>query len=346
MANFKYSDFVSYVKKDGLARQNRFMIDISVPQAMVEYQYWPILLLCKGVSLPSVNVSSQPVRLTGEVFEAPYDRVFSGCAMSFYVDRKMSVKMFFDVWINKIQNTNTRIMGYYGDFVAPKITITILDKSEFNAPYQIELFRAYPKSIGTVMLDQTATDMMLLDVQFEYQYYRTIGEVGDRVVTSDEPGRATPITQTVVSSLNNKAQNILMRYYGETPTSTLTPMIQQSNTLVSGANSFIRANADEALMKSVNGINGQVGIATDQLINNFPAGSFPSNDISASKVNPAMGAFGNTATTVLTKSISYMKESAASVINTAVMATISGGAIPDMETITSIANSDLQQQRP
>jgi hypothetical protein len=178
---FNYDEFKSAIKQDGLAKQNRFYIELAMPALSGESAILfgdagannrNLHMFCKSVNLPGVNVTTVSQRETGETFEIPYDRNFSGVTLSFYVDRNLYVRKFFDDWVNSIQNPETRVMGYYKDFVSSALTICVLDKQD-RVNYIVVLYDVHPKQVGTLSLDQGSNETMTLDVTLEYHYYRT-----------------------------------------------------------------------------------------------------------------------------------------------------------------------------
>lgn len=181
MSNFKYSEFVTFIKGDGLAKQNRFYIDMAIPSLKGPYAtLWShpeslktMLMLCKGVSIPGVNVTTTELRTTGEVTNVPYDRNFGSATFTFYVDKQMYVRMMFDDWISSIQDPQTRTFGWYKDFISEYAEVFVLPKSETGAVYKIILNELMPKSIGNLSLDQSNNDIMTVDVTFDYRYYTT-----------------------------------------------------------------------------------------------------------------------------------------------------------------------------
>lgn len=178
---FNYSEFVTFVKGDGLARQNRFYIDMAVPSLKGQYStLWSdmqslknMVMLCKSVNIPGVNVTTAEVRTTGEVTNVPYDRNFGSATFTFYVDRQMIVRMMFDDWIASIQDPDNRTFGWYKDFVSEYAEVFVLPKSETGAVYAIKLHELMPKSIGNLSLDQSSNDIMTVDVTFDYRNYTT-----------------------------------------------------------------------------------------------------------------------------------------------------------------------------
>ena len=175
---FTFDDFRTKVRSDGLARQNRFYISISPPNLDGEtarlfsgssQELRDLHLLCKSVSIPGVTVATAPVRYTGEQFEAPYDRTFGAATFTFYVDRKMLVRKFFEDWVFTIQNHQTRALGWYKDFTAPSIVVYVCDRQS-RAVYAHVLYDAHIKTVGNLQVDQSTNDVMTFDATIDYHY--------------------------------------------------------------------------------------------------------------------------------------------------------------------------------
>lgn len=180
---FSYDNFRELVKSDGMAKLNRFYCLIAMPRAgnlnLEKYMYDSggsskrrnLHVLCKSVSIPGMQIASSPIRYTGEIFNAPYDRTFGPASLTFYVDRQFYVKQFFDEWMSLIQNPFNRTMGYYNDFIS-QIRIAAMDKNDTDT-YHIILHDAHPKSMSTITLDQGTNGIMEITVDFDFHYYST-----------------------------------------------------------------------------------------------------------------------------------------------------------------------------
>lgn len=165
-------DFVSEIKKDGLARQNRFSVTITPPASMNDstgQSLQMVQLFCEQAVLPGVSYSSQPVKSYGENREVVYDKNFEDITLTFLVDRRMMVKAFFDEWSNKIIDPITRLVGFYQDY-AKDIVIRVQDLQNQDV-YVSVLYEAYPKTVGVVQLDNNSKDVMKLQVTFTYKYH-------------------------------------------------------------------------------------------------------------------------------------------------------------------------------
>jgi hypothetical protein len=165
MANSPLNDFISKVKQGGLARTNRYTV--LIPRGGDRAR--DILLLCDQVQLPGTNFNTSDMRTYGETRKAPYERLYEDVNMSFYVDTSMTVKKFFDDWMDSIQSPKTRNFNYYNDYTCD-ITIEVQDLKN-KSRYGIKLFEAFPKSIGAIQMDYAGKDVMKLSVNFAYKYY-------------------------------------------------------------------------------------------------------------------------------------------------------------------------------
>ena len=208
MAQSPLNTFISKVKQDGLARNNRFVVGIfaSPDSKIMNFgdNGWmrDAILLCDQVQLPGTNFNTSDMRTFGETRKAPYERLYEDVNMSFYVDTSMKVKLLFDNWMTYIQDPGTRNFNYYDEYTSD-IVIEVQDLKN-QSRYAVKLFEAYPKSIGAIQLDNANKDIMKLSVNFAYKYYH-IGaqefennDSADGGFTpynflGDSPSRYTPI---------------------------------------------------------------------------------------------------------------------------------------------------------
>ena len=157
------NDFIATIKKEGLARQNRFTVDIADNTNRI------VQLFCEQAVLPSLSLASAATKSYGESREVVYDRNFESITLSFLVDTDMQVKTYFDKWIDKIVDPMTRNHQYYESYIK-NIVITVQDTKD-NDTYKVVLYEAYPKNISAVTLDYNAKDVMKIQVTFNYKYH-------------------------------------------------------------------------------------------------------------------------------------------------------------------------------
>ena len=69
------SKFISQIKEGGLARSNRFTVELTIPSGMPNlYKEFDIVhLFCEQATLPGIAVVTQPIRTYGEIREMVSD---------------------------------------------------------------------------------------------------------------------------------------------------------------------------------------------------------------------------------------------------------------------------------
>lgn len=169
------NDFISNTK-EGLAKPSHFSVMMSLPSSMAienlfKAKLAKVMLFCDQAALPGIGYATNQVRSFGEFTEAPYEKLYEPISLNFYVDTKMIVKYMFDIWIDKIQDTQTRISGW------PKKYKTRIDIFTYDLQnkqqYRVRLNEAYPKVVMPIQLDYANKDIMKMEVQFSYKYVTT-----------------------------------------------------------------------------------------------------------------------------------------------------------------------------
>jgi len=169
----KISNFVSQIGESGLARSNRYTVEMALPGTSYNTnQYRKMMLFCEAVQLPGLNVNTTPIRTFGEVREMPYEMNYDPITLSFYVDGNMIIKGIFDEWILSVHNINTRNFNYYSNYTSDLVKIFVEDLN--NKPkYIVGLYEVYPKTVSQVQMGYDQKDVMKLSVSFAYKYWRS-----------------------------------------------------------------------------------------------------------------------------------------------------------------------------
>ena len=172
MSTFNLIEFTSKVINAGLASPNRFEVQIVPPTSLSGYydQGRTISLFCEISNLPGMSITTKGHRIYGAAYQRPVSAEFGGEAitMTFYVDREMDVKAFFDAWLFKIVNPYSFNVAYQEDYVS-QIKITQLDQSD-KETYSVYLEDAFPRAITMMDLNMSATNQAhKLSVTFAYR---------------------------------------------------------------------------------------------------------------------------------------------------------------------------------
>ena len=176
--------FLSQVNQgEGFARTNRFIVRINPPSTvkLIEVQAGPptqppgeisaayggrnelesnqtlenVDMMCNKVTMPNRDVNTQTNRTYGPARRMPYAYSYSGeIEMSFYGDKFLRQRMFFENWQKKIFDINSHHMRYYNDYIG---SMDIMQLGQFDAKgdddarvtYAVRLFEVYPQTIGS-----------------------------------------------------------------------------------------------------------------------------------------------------------------------------------------------------
>ena len=171
---------------EGFARTNRFIVRINPPARanlfVDDFDMTPgnndleslttlenVDMMCNKVSMPSRDVQTKPHIMYGPKREMPYAYGYSGeIELSFYGDKFLRQRMFFENWQKKIMSIESHNMNYYDNYVG---SMDIMQLGQFDSKqdddarvtYAVRLFEVYPQTIGSYDMD-FATDNSLVNL--------------------------------------------------------------------------------------------------------------------------------------------------------------------------------------
>jgi hypothetical protein len=168
------NDFIAQVKTIGMARTNRFRVILTPPSKLPQLGVEGlknILLFCDQVQIPGLNLATIQNRTYGEFREVPYEKLYGDIQMSFYVDNNLTVKGLFDDWMNLIQSPGSRNFEYYDNYTS-SMQIEVLDTND-RLRHRTYIYEAYPKTISPIQMDYASKDVMKLQVNMQYKYWKS-----------------------------------------------------------------------------------------------------------------------------------------------------------------------------
>lgn len=179
--------FIATVKSRGLARSNRFNVNITWPSGIALLETAKLAnLLCEASSLPGYNIATQPLKIMGESREVPYEPMYDPVTLTFYMDAQFEIKDAFETWMSYIIDPVTKTTNYYSTYTS-EINISV-ENINGSIPYNVTLFEAFPKSMTAVTLNQGDRDVMRLNVGIQYKYWRSSSQFGYvRATTTPSP---------------------------------------------------------------------------------------------------------------------------------------------------------------
>jgi len=162
--------FVALIsKKGGVAKKNRFRIEISIPS----YSSSDISLLCESISFPSKTIQSFDFSSYRNAIKIPTGFTNEDVTAVFHLTNDYYIKDIFDKWLNTIVNTQDYFISYDSTFKTA-IRIFQLDEKD-QVVYGVQLLDAYPISMSAVELDNSVTNVtQKLTVDFTYNYWKPL----------------------------------------------------------------------------------------------------------------------------------------------------------------------------
>ena len=189
---------------EGFARPNRFLVDFILPRGIQEQatgeegrdQYVfeeeiskstlpgqlsqetelrrGLRAFCYSIDMPSRNIDTKPFQTYGPKREVAYAYSFPGeITASFYADKYLRQRTFFEMWQNSVMDQGTHNMHFYDEYVGG---IRIYQLGAFSGDafrdrisYGVELFEAFPKTITAVPFDYGAEDIQKISITFSFR---------------------------------------------------------------------------------------------------------------------------------------------------------------------------------
>lgn len=219
MASTNLKDFINLIKKNNIAKSNRFKVTFNLPSALTTAQpdslsagesYMKILgdvksalstsqttetgnnisLTCLMIDIPSRQESVSEIAYGNYARKIANGRSYGAVSTTFLVTGKYAEKSLFDAWFNTIHQESNTSLEFYDNYTSTVI-VECLDNQD-NTVYTYTLSEAYPVSMGGIRLDRTSqSQQMLLDVEWAFFRitYGTDGRTtGDPTTGSGIPG--------------------------------------------------------------------------------------------------------------------------------------------------------------
>lgn len=213
--HFNLQRFISTVQNSSLARTNRFEVLIPPPTFLNNIRGLRnfvtsdfVSLHCEVANFPPLFLSVKQFKIFGPSYQMPQTSEYGGegLAMTFHVDRDMTIKRFFDDWMEYIVNRDSFTVAYQNEYTCD-ILVRQLDEAN-NVTYEIKLKDAFPRNMSLMDLNNSAQNQThRLNVIFAYRYWRRTDIPENREQIDIRP-RVTQQTLPVIPSvdLNSRFQ--------------------------------------------------------------------------------------------------------------------------------------------
>jgi len=130
---------------------------------------------CSEIAMPSREGVQKEIRHNGPTRKFVYDYTSPEITATFYSDKFMRERSFFEMWQKAAFSNSTHNFNYYNDYVAP---LDIFALGQFasrderdDITYGVRLFECYPKTISEVTFSHTANEIQTFTVTFSFRYW-------------------------------------------------------------------------------------------------------------------------------------------------------------------------------
>ena len=202
--------FQSYVNEaEGFARKARFYAEFNLPKgisdgalfsegfedtssAALEKQAFPsqsdllaipqangrrVRAFCSSISMPEREMTTKEVRHgNAPARNIVYDMKSAGISATFYADKFMRERSYFELWQKSAMSTSTTFnTNYYENYVS---NLNIFQLGQYasrqerdDVTYGVQLIDCFPSKIGAIEYSHDANNVQTIDVDFSFRYW-------------------------------------------------------------------------------------------------------------------------------------------------------------------------------
>ena len=192
--------------------QNGFSIPELIASVNTPQTKRRVQAFCSAITMPSREAVQKEIRHNGPTRKFVYNYTTPEVTATFYTDKFMRERTFFEIWQKAAFSNLTHNINYYNDYVSP-IDIMALGsyasrQERDDTTYAVRLFDCYPVTISEVSFSHDANAVQTFDVTFSYRNWanyfidRTGGiDVGESEFKAPTIKRAGGIFGGLISKL-------------------------------------------------------------------------------------------------------------------------------------------------
>ena len=128
---------------------------------------------CSAITMPSREAVQKEIRHNGPTRKFVYNYTTPEVTATFYTDKFMRERTFFEIWQKAAFSNLTHNLNYYSDYVSP-IDIMALgqyasQQERDDVTYAVRLLECYPKIISDVSFSHETNAIQTFDVTFSFR---------------------------------------------------------------------------------------------------------------------------------------------------------------------------------
>ena len=130
---------------------------------------------CSSIDMPSREIVTKEIRHNGPVRKIAYDAQFADITATFYTDKFLRERSYFELWQKAAYSNSTFNFNYYNDYVSPMNILQLGKYASQNerddVTYAVKLFDCFPKTVGAVSYSHDTNTVQTFDVTFTFRYW-------------------------------------------------------------------------------------------------------------------------------------------------------------------------------
>lgn len=162
------NEFLSKIRKNDLARSNRFEIEI------LKGNTRDINILCEEAQVPGMVIAPAPIKIGNITEQRAHSLDFFGdqASFTFFCDTSWNVRSYFEEWMYSTVNPQTKEISYYDDMITT-VNLYALNRKDQRVKGW-EFLEALPRNISTVNFSQGNEAPVRVSFLMYYKLWRPI----------------------------------------------------------------------------------------------------------------------------------------------------------------------------
>ena len=207
---FNADDFKRDIVKNGIARGNRYLLEINPPVGLVsaalsDTDLPALQLRINSVELPGKQIATTEVKHYGPLTKRPYATIYEDLNFEIMLSSNLIERRFFSAWMDLAYNPVTARVGYFND-ITTDIKFKSFGEQNTNTLYQCLFERCFPVSIGALNYAYANEDILTMQVSIAYKKW------GEESNTTFDGANAAATFDAVIDGLVAQSNNQLVTF--------------------------------------------------------------------------------------------------------------------------------------
>ena len=153
--------------------QNGFSIPELIASVNTPQTKRRVQAFCSAITMPSREAVQKEIRHNGPTRKFVYNYTTPEITATFYTDKFMRERTFFEIWQKAAFSNLTHNINYYNDYVSPVDIMALGNyasrQERDDVTYAVRLLDCYPKTISDVSFSHETNSVQTFEVTFSFR---------------------------------------------------------------------------------------------------------------------------------------------------------------------------------